>query len=128
MSGGRSAASLTVAAGVVAIEGITVLGLGGYAVVHTVIGAPVDVMSSIIVAVAGIAVGAGLLWVARGLHTAQRWSRTPGVVTQIFLIPIAVTFLQSGRPAMGVPLIVAALVALAALLAPPTTKALYGDE
>jgi hypothetical protein len=122
------APSLVVAASCVALEGLTALGLGGFVAVETVVGAPSDVMTSIGVAGFGLLVGAALLWVGWGLLTAERWSRAPAVLTQILALPIAGTVIQSDQPAIGVPLIVVALVALVAILAPPTTRQLYGDD
>ena len=72
--------------------------------------------------------GAGLLWVVWGLVTGERWSRAPGVLAQIFALPVGGTVIQSGQPAIGIPLIAVALVGLAGLLAPPTTRVLYGDD
>ncbi|GLW06295.1 hypothetical protein Misp01_14250 [Microtetraspora sp. NBRC 13810] len=120
--------TLLIAAAVMAVEGVTALVLGGYVGVETVVGAPEVLSTSIAVAVFGLAVGAGLLWVAWGLFTEERWSRAPSVVTQIILVPVAVTLIDSGRLDLGIPLVVIALAALVALLAPRTTHALYGDD
>ncbi len=120
-------ATLLVAAVVLAAEGLTALALGGYVGVETALGAAHDVMSSVVVAAFGICVGLGLGWVAWGLRGAQRWSRGPAVVTQIFALPLAVTLIQSAQYAWGVPLVAAAAIALVTLLAPQSTKALMGD-
>ncbi|MGC5016766.1 hypothetical protein ACLQ2R_38880 [Streptosporangium sp. DT93] len=120
--------TLTLAAAVMALEGTTAVFLGGYAGVETVIGRPSDVTSSIAVAAFAVLVGAALLWVAWGMLKAERWTRSPGVLTQIFAIPLSITLIQSGQGAMGIPLIGLALIAIVALLSPPTTHALYGDE
>ncbi|MEU9832992.1 hypothetical protein AB0D67_15810 [Streptosporangium sp. NPDC048047] len=120
--------TLAVAAAVVALEGTLALILGGYVGVETVIGKPSDTVSSLFVAGFGIAVGAALLWVAWGLLGSQRWARGPGVVAQIFTAIVAITLIQSGQGAMGVPLVAAALAGLVTLLSPPTTHALYGDD
>ncbi|GAA5041083.1 hypothetical protein HNP84_002436 [Thermocatellispora tengchongensis] len=120
--------SLVIAAVVLALEGLIAVLLGGYVGVQTVVGAPEDVTTSIAVAAFGLLAGAGLLWVAYGAFTAERWSRSPGVLAQIFLIPVSITLIQSAHPEMGIPLIIAALTGLAALLSPPTTRALYGDD
>ncbi|GGS92320.1 hypothetical protein GCM10010156_58260 [Planobispora rosea] len=120
--------TLTVAAVVLALEGVTALLLGGYVGVETVIGKPDDVMSSLFVAGFGLLVGGLLLRVAWGLLRAERWTRSPGVLTQIFMIPVCVTLFQSGQALLGVPLAVAVVTGLVALLSPPTTRALYGDE
>ncbi|MBG0832150.1 hypothetical protein HS041_31065 [Planomonospora sp. ID67723] len=120
--------TLTVAAVVLAVEGLTALLLGGYVGVETVVGEPSDTVSSIFVAGFGLLVGAILLWVAWGLLRAEKWTRSPGVLTQIFMIPVCVTLFQSGQVVFGIPLAVAAVAGLVALLSPPTTQALYGDE
>ncbi|GAA3843588.1 hypothetical protein GCM10022226_78240 [Sphaerisporangium flaviroseum] len=119
--------TLTVAAAVLALEGVTAVVLGGYAGVQTVVGSPVDVSSSIIVSAFGVVVGAALLWVAWGILHAARWSRAPGVVTQIFALPVAVSLVQSGQYVPGVLLIVVALAGLVTLLAPATTRAMIED-
>ncbi|MDH2427775.1 hypothetical protein [Sphaerisporangium sp. TRM90804] len=116
--------TLVVAAAVLAIEGAAGVVLGGYVGVETVAGSPADVGGSAAVAAIGVLIGAALLWVAWGLLHAARWSRAPGVVTQIFSLPVAVSLLQSRQYAMGALLMVLALAGLATLLAPPTTRAL----
>src|SRR5690242_1921656 len=113
--------TLTVAAVVVAVEGIVALVLGVYAAVQTIVAPPADIGSSIAISAFGVIIGAALLWVAVGVLRAARWSRAPGVVTQIFALPLAVSLVQSGQYVPGGVLIVLALAALAALLAPPTT-------
>ncbi|GAA2902905.1 hypothetical protein GCM10010517_68840 [Streptosporangium fragile] len=120
--------TLTVAAAVMALEGLTALLLGGYVGVETVIGAPSDLTSSIAVAGFGLLIGAALLWVGWGMLRTERWTRSPGVLTQIFTVPIAVTLIQSDQQAIGIPLIAVAVIGLVALLSPPTTQALYGDQ
>ncbi|MFB9200613.1 hypothetical protein ACIBIZ_05875 [Nonomuraea spiralis] len=120
--------SLLVAAVVVAVEGLIALGLGVYVAVETVVSTPDNVTTALAESAFGLLVGAGLLWVAwGGLLRAERWGRSPGVLAQIFLLPVGVTLIQSDQPQIGVPLIVVALTGLVALLAPPTTHALYGD-
>ncbi|GGL52302.1 hypothetical protein [Planomonospora parontospora] len=119
--------ALTVAAAVLALEGLTALLLGGYVAVETVVGNPSDAMSSAFVAGFGLLVGAILLRVAWGLLRAEKWTRSPGVLTQIFMVPVVVTLFQSDRALLGGLLAAAAVTALVALLSPPTTRVLYGD-
>jgi hypothetical protein len=119
--------TLTVAAAVLAVEGVTAVVLGGYAGVETIAGAPADMGSSIAISAFGVLVGAALLWVAWGVLGAARWSRAPGVVTQIFALPVAVSLVQSSQYLPGILLIVVALGGLAMLLAPPTTRAMIKD-
>lgn len=120
--------TLTVAAAVLGLEGVTSLLLGGYVGVETVIGRPADVLSSLFVAGFGILVGAGLLWVAWGMLRSERWTRSPGVLAQIFSAVVAITLIQSGQQLLGIPLIAVAVVGVVALLSPQTTQILYGDQ
>ncbi|NUW45092.1 hypothetical protein [Nonomuraea rhodomycinica] len=120
--------SLLVAAVVVALEGLVTFGLGGFVAVETARGLAADVTSAVAEAAFGMLIGAGLLWVAwGGLLRGERWGRTPTVLAQVFVLPVAITLIDSGRPDLGVPLVAVAVIGLAAVLAPPTTKALYGD-
>lgn len=119
--------TLVAASAVLALEGLTALIFGGYVAVETVAGEPADVVSSLLVAVFGILVGAGVIWVGWNVFQGIRWSRGPAVVTQIFAVPLGWT-LTPEQPALGVPLITAAVIAIACLLAPPSTKALMGDD
>jgi hypothetical protein len=50
------------------------------------------------------------------------------VLTQIFALPVGITLIQSDQQAIGIPLIAIAVIGLVALLSPPTTQALYGDQ
>ncbi|GII92511.1 hypothetical protein [Sinosporangium siamense] len=119
---------LYLAAVVVALEGLTALGLGASVAVETFAGSPESLTSSIGVAVFGVLVGAALLWVAYGLLRGERWGRGPGVVAQIFLAPVAVTLIQSDRYVMGIVVAVVAVLGLVGLLAPATTAVLYHDD
>ncbi|MBX6382635.1 MAG: hypothetical protein IRZ07_06620 [Microbispora sp.] len=102
--------------------------MGGYVGVETVIGRPTDMVTSIAVAGFGVACGAVLLWVAWGVWQVLRWSRGPAVVTQIFVLPVAISLIQSAQYGFGVPLIAAAVVGLVTLLAPASTRALMGED
>ncbi|MEW9532023.1 hypothetical protein [Microbispora sp. NPDC049125] len=126
-SAGRPA-TLTVAAAVVAVEGLLAVALGGYAVVQTMVDQAADLVTALAEAGFAVLAGAALLWVAWGLWRVLRWSRGPAVVTQIFAIPVAITLIQAGQYGYGVPVVAAAAVALVALLAPPSTKALMGED
>jgi hypothetical protein len=120
--------TLLIAAAVVAVEGLVALGLGVFVAVETLTGTPDDMTTAVAEAVFGLLVGAGLLWVAwGGLFRMERWGRSPAVLTQIFMLPVSVTLIQSDQLQLGIPLIVVALAGLVTLLAPPTTHALYGD-
>ncbi|MFC6081609.1 hypothetical protein [Sphaerisporangium aureirubrum] len=120
-------ATLIVAAAVLAVEGLTAMALGGYAGVQTVVGAPSAVGDSIVISALGVVVGAALVWVAWGVLSAARWSRAPGVVTQIFSVPVGISLVQSAQYVPGVLLLALALAGVGALLAPPTTRAMIKE-
>ncbi|MEQ4725158.1 hypothetical protein [Nonomuraea sp. B19D2] len=120
--------TLVIAAAIVALEGLAALGLGLYVGAETLVSTPDNLTTAIAESAFGVLIGAGLLWVAwGGLFRMERWGRSPGVLAQIFVLPVSVTLIQSGQPQLGIPLIVIAMAGLATLLAPPTTHALYGD-
>ncbi|MCT9931249.1 hypothetical protein N5079_13585 [Planotetraspora sp. A-T 1434] len=124
----RRPATLAVAAAVLAAEGLLGLVLGGYVAVETLIGKPSDMSSALAEAAFGMLAGAGIGWVAWGVWQALRWSRGPGVVTQIFILPVAISLIGSRQYAFGVPLVVAAVIVLVSLLAPQSTHALMGED
>src|SRR5262249_58816601 len=74
--------------------------------------------------VAAAAAGAGG---ARGVAGARRWSRTPALLTQLFFGIVGIYLLQGDRLEWGVPVVVLAVAGLAALLAPPSLRALTGE-
>lgn len=120
-------ATLIVAAAVLAVEGLTAIGLGAYAGVETVAGGATAIGDSIVISAFGVVIGAALLWVAWGVLSAARWSRAPGVVTQIFCVPVGVSLVQSEQYVPGALLLAFALAGTVALLAPPTTRAMIKE-
>jgi hypothetical protein len=68
------------------------------------------------------AVAVGLL--ALGIARLRPWSRTPAVMTQVFVVMIAVWLLEAHRYAWGIPALVLAIAGLAGLFAPASLRAL----
>jgi hypothetical protein len=120
--------TLTVGAAIEAAEGVAALGFGLFVGWETIVGKPLDPASAIGVTVLALAGGAGMLLVARGLLQARRWSRSPAVLTQLFALPVSVSMIQGGQYAIGVPMIVLALVALVLLLCKPSNDVLVHEE
>jgi hypothetical protein len=69
-----------------------------------------------------VAMAVGLL--ALGIARVRPWSRTPAVMTQVFVILIAVWLLEAHRYAWGIPALVLAIAGLAGLFAPASLRAL----
>ena len=118
--------TLLLAAALEALLGLIAVAGGLYTAVETVVGDPLNTTTALAVAVLAVGGGALMLKVAHGLYLAQGWSRSPAVLTQLFLLPVAVTLVQSDRPELGYPLVALAVCALVALFARPTGLALYG--
>lgn len=116
------------AAALQAAEGAAAVGFGVFTGVETAAGAAVDPASAIGVTVLALAGGLGMLGCARGLLRAAQWSRAPTVLTQLFALPIAYSLWQSDRPAIAVPLGLVAVLALIAVLSPPSTAWLIEDH
>ena len=66
----------------------------------------------------------GLWLVARGLFRGRRWARSPALVTNLLVLPVAVGLVQGGRWYVGGPLLCWALAVLVLLFAPATSAAL----
>jgi hypothetical protein len=119
--------TLSAAAAVEALEGLAVLALGLYTGVEAIIGRPHDLASAIALALMAVFAGICVLLVGRGLWQVRRWGRAPALLTQIFMIIAGVSLVQSGRDAVGAIIIAIAVAGGAALLSPPSTRALIEE-
>ena len=125
---GHSPASLRIAAAVQAAESAVVLVATVLAAVDTAAGRSYHRSSGIALTVIGVAVAAALALVAMGLARARRWSRTPALLTQLFFGIVGIYLLQGRRLDWGVVSVVLAAAGFAAVLAPPSLRALVGRE
>ena len=120
-------ASLLGAAIVEAIEAAGVLVAAILAGVDTSSGRSYHANSGIALTLIGIATAVALAYVASGLARARRWSRTPALLTQLFVGIVGIYLIQGHRYDWGVPAVVLAVAGFAALLVPPSLRALTGD-
>jgi hypothetical protein len=125
---GHSPATLRAAAVVQAVESAVVLAATVLAGIDTAAGRSYQQGSGIALTVIGAASAAALALVAAGLARVRRWSRTPALLTQLFFGIVGIYLLQAHRLEWGVPLLVLAAAGLAALLAPPSLRALTRQE
>jgi PPE-repeat protein len=125
---GHSPASLRIAAVVQAAESAVVLVATVLVAVDTAAGQSYHTSSGIALTVIGVAVAAALALVAAGLARARRWSRTPALLTQLFFGIVGIYLLQGHRLDWGVALVVLAAAGFAAVLTPPSMRALVGRE
>jgi hypothetical protein len=125
---GHSPASLRMAAAVQAAESAVVLVAAILAGIDAATGRSYHQNSGIALTVIGVAAAAALALVAAGLARARRWSRTPALLTQLFFGIVGIYLVQSRRLDWGVVSIVLAVAGFATLLAPPSLRALAGQE
>jgi hypothetical protein len=124
----QSPPTLRGAAIVQAAESAIVLAATVLAGVDAASGQSYHVSSGIALTVIGIAAAAALGWVAVGLARARRWSRTPALLTQLFVGIVGIYLLQGHRLDWGLPSVVLAVLGFAALFAPPSMRALTGPR
>jgi hypothetical protein len=124
----QSPPTLRAAAVVQAAESALVLAATVLAGVDAAAGQSYHVNSGIALMVIGAAAAAALALVAAGLARARRWSRTPALLTQLFVGIVGIYLLQGHRLDWGLALVVPAVLGFAALLAPPSLRALTGEQ
>ena len=119
--------SLLGAAGVQAAEAVIVLVASVISGVDTAAGKSYQTGSGVALTVIGVLTAVMLAWIAVSLARARRWTRTPALLTQLFVGIVGIYLLQSHRYAWGVPCLVLAAGGFAALLVPPSLRALGGQ-
>ena len=124
----QSPPTLRAAAMVQGAESVLVLVASVLAGVDAAAGQSYHVSSGIALTVIGVAAVAALAMVAVGLARARRWSRTPALLTQLFAGIVGIYLLQAHRLDWGLALLVLAVLGFAALLSPPSLRALTGDQ
>jgi hypothetical protein len=113
-----------IASGVQAAEALGVLAASVLAGIDVATGRSYELASGIAITVIGVGMAAFLALVAAGLRTGRRWSRTPAVLTQLFVGIVAIYLLQAARYDWGVPFILLAVVGFAMVLAPASLRVL----
>jgi hypothetical protein len=121
---GHRPAGLRLAAGAQLVEAIGLCVAGVFAAISTADGRSYQLASGIALTLIAFAAAAGLAAIAVALAQGRPWSRTPAVMTQLFVVIAGVTLLQGRRPEWGVPALVLAGVCLAGLLTPASLRAL----
>jgi len=124
----RSAASrprsLLVAAAAQAIEAAGLGVAAVFAAISTADGQSYQLASGIALTLIAVGTAALLAVFAVGLAQAKPWTRTPVVMTQLFVIGAGLYLLDGHRPEWGVPALLLAACCLAALFTPASLRAL----
>jgi peptidoglycan/LPS O-acetylase OafA/YrhL len=116
--------TITAAAVIEGVEALMVLIAAVLAGVDTGQGKSYPLSSGVAITIIGVVMAALLGLVAAGLRRPRRWTRTPAVLTQLFVGIVGIYLLQGGRYDWGVPAVVLALAGFVVLFAPPSTRAL----
>ncbi|HEY6280013.1 MAG TPA: hypothetical protein VIX86_27295 [Streptosporangiaceae bacterium] len=123
---GQRLPTLAAAAGVQLAEAVLVLVATVLAGIDAAGGRSYHVNSGIALTIIGAVCALALAWVAAGVGRGRPWSRTPALLTQLFVGIVGIYLLQAHRLDWGVPSVVLAVAGFAALLAPPSLRALSG--
>ena len=107
-----------------AVEGgaLVLLGLG-YAVVSA-LGSPESLAGAELAAAFAVAAGGVLGLLGRAVVRRRPWARTPALLLNLLAVPVAVGLLQAHVWAVGVPVLLVPLAALALLASPQVRAAL----
>jgi len=116
---------LVVACAVIALEALALLGLVVFLVVDTAAGHSSHSARGLLSAAFALLGAAALGFGARGLMRLSQAARTPIVVLQLLALPVAYTMAFSAhRPALGGPILVAAIAVIYLLFTPPVREVL----
>jgi protein-S-isoprenylcysteine O-methyltransferase Ste14 len=118
-------APLLVAASLVAVEGLLLL---GYAVLEV---ASVDADRVAVAATTGIfflVYGAGLLFCARGLSRCRSWARSPIVLAQLIQLGVAWSFWGGSTTVVAIAVAAVAVIVLVGVFHPASLEALEAAD
>lgn len=115
---------LLVAAAAQVIEAAGLCVAAAFGAVSTADGKSSQVTSGVGLTVLAVVVVAGVVLAAVAVARGRPWSRTPTVMTQLFVIIGGIVLLDGQRPEWGVPALALAAACLAGLFTPASLRAL----
>ena len=117
-------AALRLAAAAQAIEAVGLCVAAVFAAVSTAAGKSHQTAAGIALTLLAFGAAAGLAAIAVGLAKARPWSRTPALMTQLFVVIAGITLLDGHRPEWAVPALLLSAACVAGLLSPASVRAL----
>jgi hypothetical protein len=118
-------ASLSVAAGLVALEAAGMAVYGIVELTRAVLGHPQSRGTAILLGIVVLIYAAGVAAAALGLWRVRRWAQTPTYLVQFFSLVIGIGQLHT-LPALMIPLLAAAVLTLVAVSLPDSRASLGG--
>ena len=118
----RAAGALTL------LEGLVVVGFAGFYVYEIATGATDDVTRAATSGVLILVFGLGLLWLGRGWLVGRDWPRTPTLLWNALLLPVAWSLRESDRMPIALGVAVLAVASIGAALATPMRHDRDGSE
>lgn len=106
------------AGGLVGLEGLVGVGFAGFLALNAA-SATQHVGGVLGEAGLFLVIGLGVLALARGLLRGRFWARTPAIVVQLLMLPVAWSLLTGHRVLIGVVTGAVSLATLALLMCPP---------
>ncbi len=103
--------------GLCVLEGLVLVGFAGFYAYEIAIGESDSVARAVTSMLLILLGGVALLLLARGWRAGGAWPRTPTIVWNALLVPVAWSLHQAGRTAVGVGLAVLAVVSILAAIA-----------
>jgi len=116
--------ALRLAAAAQAAEAVGMLVAAAFSALATAYGQSYQRASGIALTLIAVGLAAGFAAFAVNLARARPWTRTPVVMTQVFVIIAGITLLDGRRPEWGVPALLLAAACLTALFTPASLRAL----
>ncbi len=112
-----------------ALEALVLIGFVVFYVVEIALGQSDDLARAAVSGVLILAFGVGLLLLARGWFRGEGWPKTPTVLWNVLLLPVAWSLRDSAQVLLALAVgLVALACAAAAIAAPRAPRALPGDE
>jgi hypothetical protein len=110
------------------LEALGLAGLAAFYIYDTVFGSPHSVAAALLSAAFALLGAFVLVLCARGLLRLRPAARTPIIVLQLLALPVSYSLaFQAGLPAVGGPILIAALAVIYLLFTPPARSALDRD-
>ena len=116
--------ALRLAAAAQVIEAAGLCVAAAFGAVSTADGKSSQAASGVALTVFAVVVAAGVALIAVALAKARPWSRTPTVMTQLFVIIAGIVLLDGHRPEWGGPALLLAAACLGGLATPASLRAL----